>query len=98
MKAIEYEFLYMVKFDEYSHQFISKKDNLIDAIQEFLTNIPEDCYEIDPEIKITYSNGTEEIYVIDVRQDWGDTFYVIHEDKMIYYNDIKPYKNERKLK
>ena len=75
--------------------FTSTKTNIIDAMQDFLSSETGELTDIDYEVEVTFSDGTEDMISVDVRQDWDGSFYFIQDEKMIAGNDIKPYKNGR---
>jgi hypothetical protein len=84
--VISFQFLYRKKQNQIDSQsFYSKKQNIKEAMDDFLTR-KRNLYDIDPEVEVTYKSGKTEFIQVDARQDWDSTWYFVFENQMICGN------------
>ena len=91
-KAISYEFDYVIDkscdvFDTYT----SKKTDIIEAIQDFLTQLSNryDVYDIDPEIKVNYDDGTSSFIPIEFSDNDYAATDIMYDNKSISFCEVK---------
>jgi len=86
LPAVNFQFLYRKKTNqEYAQEFYSKKKTIKEAMDDFLTRKRNLC-DIDPEVEVTYEDGSQEVIQVDARQDWDLSWYFVYENQMICGN------------
>jgi hypothetical protein len=86
LPAVNFQFLYRKKRNQvYSQSFDSKKKNIKEAMDDFLTR-KRNLFDIDEEVEVTYEDGKKEFIQVDAIQDWDMSWYFVFENKMICGN------------
>lgn len=86
-KIKSFEFLYYKTYDKKNYKsFHSKKNNLKDAMDDFLTRKGNLLYDIDEEVKVTNDDGSEEYISLDIRQQYDLSFFFVLENEKIFGN------------
>lgn len=82
-----FEFLYSKRYDRNNYKiFISKKNTLKNAMDDFLTRKGNLLFDIDEEVKITNGDGSESYVSVDIRQQYDLSFYFVLNNEMIFGN------------
>ena len=93
--VVNFQFLYLKKRNQvYPQEFYSKKKNIKDAMDDFLTR-KRNLYDIDEEVKVMYADSSEEMLLVDARRDWDSSWYFVYENQMICGNGYACQLNSR---